>query len=160
MTSQVLTKQQSIAVEAFVRLLRAHAATTKALSADLYEEHGLSINDYEALLRLAHAENGLMRRVDLARELVLTPSGVTRMLDGLERCGLVEKATCESDLRVTYATLTDEGRKRLERASRSHMAAVRALFSEHYTDDELRALADLLGRLPGAGEGQVEECTP
>jgi DNA-binding MarR family transcriptional regulator len=160
MTSQVLTTQQSAAVEAFVRLLHAHAAATKTLSADLSEEHGLSINDYETLLRLSHAENGLMRRVDLARELMLTPSGVTRMLEGLERSGLVEKAVCESDLRVTYAVLTEQGRTLLERASCSHIAAIRDLFSEHYTDAELRTLADLLRRLPGAGEGQAEECTP
>ena len=159
MTSQILRRQQNTAVEAFVNLLRAHAAATRSLSAQLQAAHGLTINDYEALLRLSRAENGLMRRVDLAEALVLTPSGVTRLLDGLERAGLVEKATCESDARVTYACLTEAGKKKLKEASRSHLAEVRALFAEYYTDDELETLAAMLARLSG-GPSDAEACTP
>jgi DNA-binding MarR family transcriptional regulator len=144
-----LREQQSTALEAFVNLLRAHAATTRSLSAELQEEHGLTINDYEALLRLSRADDERMRRVDLAAALVLTPSGVTRMLDGLERTGLVGKATCPSDARVTYACLTPEGKRALNRASRSHLASVRALFGERYSEEELETLANLLGRLSG-----------
>src|SRR5918997_5300256 len=114
MSSQVLSTQVSPAVDAFVRRLRAHAATTRALGAELDAEFGLTINDYEALLRLSYAEDGRMRRIDLANELLLTASGVTRLLDGLERAGYVEKASCASDARVTYAALTSEGRRRFE----------------------------------------------
>ena len=145
-------------MEAFVNLLRAHAATTRSLSAQLQAAHGLTINDYEALLRLSRAENGLMRRVDLAEALVLTPSGVTRLLDGLERAGLVEKATCASDARVTYARLTEAGKKKLREASRSHLEEVRALFVEYYTDEELETLAAMLARLSG-GRSATEACT-
>jgi DNA-binding MarR family transcriptional regulator len=159
MSSQVLSAQESEAVEAFVRLLHAHASTTRLLSAELYEEHGLTINDFEALLHMSRAEGHAMRRIDLARGLLLTPSGVTRLLDGLECAGLVGKATCESDARVTYAVLTEAGMKKLKQASRSHVAAVRALFSEHYTNDELHTLGELLGRLPGASDGDAEDCT-
>ena len=127
MSSQVLSTQ-AIAVDAFVRLLRGHSATTRALSAELQAEFGLTINDYEALLRLSRAEDGRMRRIDLANELLLTASGVTRLLDGLERAGYVKKASCESDARVTYAVMTDEGRTRFEEASRSHLAAIRELY--------------------------------
>src|SRR2546430_12341339 len=96
MTSQVLTTQASPAtLAAFARLLRAYAAVTRDLSAKLFADHGLTINDYEALLHLSHADEGAMRRVDLAEKLVLTPSGVTRLLDGLERAGCVEKGSCE-----------------------------------------------------------------
>jgi len=158
MSRQVLSRQVSSAPEAWVRLLRAHASTTRTLSAQLQAEHELSINDYEALLHLSR-EGGHMRRVDLAQKLLLTQSGVTRLLEGLERCGLVEKGSCPSDLRVTYAVLTDEGRKRLHEASESHLAAVRALFSEHFTAEELEQLAELLGRLPGAG-GDPGACSP
>ncbi len=159
MTHQVLTAQPtSAALNVFVRLLRAHAATTRALSAQLVAEHGLTINDYEALLRLSRAEEERMRRVDLANELLLTPSGVTRLLEGLERAGLVCKATCDSDARVTYAVLTEAGRARLEQASRSHVAAIEALFEGRLARDELATLADLLGRLPGAAAAVGDEC--
>ena len=93
MSSQVLTTQ---VLPAWARLLRAHAATTRRLSAELFAEHGLTINDFEALLHLSHAEDCAMRRVDLAEQLVLTASGVTRLLDGLERAGFVGKGNCES----------------------------------------------------------------
>ena len=132
-------------------LLRGHAATTRALSAELDAEFGLTINDYEALLRLSWAEDARMRRIDLANELLLTASGVTRLLDGLERAGYVEKASCASDARVTYAALTAKGRKRFEEASRAHVTAIRKLFEERFDEEELATLARLLGRLPGAG---------
>jgi DNA-binding MarR family transcriptional regulator len=155
-----LTRQSSSAVDAWVRLLRAHAATTRDLSGRLYTDHDLTINDYEALLRLSRAEDEQMRRVDLAEELLLTASGVTRLLDGLERGGYVEKGSCPSDARVTYAVLTPLGREKLERASESHLAQVRALFEEHLSSDELYTLAELLSRLPGVGAADGEECSP
>jgi DNA-binding MarR family transcriptional regulator len=160
MSSQVLSTQPSTAVDAFVRLLRGHAATTRALSAELQAEFGLTINDYEALLRLSHAEDGRLRRIDLANELLLTASGVTRLLDGLERAGYVKKASCASDARVTYAMLTDEGRERFEAASRAHVAAIRALFEERFDKEELETLARLLGRLPAAADSTGEDCAP
>lgn len=159
MSSQVLSAQSSSnPLTAWVRLLRAHASATRDLSAQLQAEHGLTINDYEALLHLSRAENGAMRRIDLAGQLLLTPSGVTRLLDGLEDAGLVCKGSCPGDARVTYAVLTDTGREKLERASGSHIAAVTELFRERYSDEELATLAGLLGRLPGAA-GNGEDCT-
>jgi DNA-binding MarR family transcriptional regulator len=144
-------------VRAFARLLRAHAATTRLLSARLQAEHGLTINDYEALLVLAHAEGRRMRRVDLARRLLLTPSGVTRLLEGLARAGLVERAACASDLRVTYAQLTGAGAAKVEAASCGHVASVRQLFEDYLRDDEIEAVAELLGKLPGVTDGD-ERC--
>jgi DNA-binding MarR family transcriptional regulator len=155
-----LSEQVSAALDTWVRLLRAHAATTRALSAELQVEHGLTINDYEALLLLSRAENGQMRRVDLAEGLLLTASGVTRLLDGLEGGGLVERAACPTDRRVTYAVLTDAGREKLEAASESHVSAIRALFEERFGDEELAELARLLGRLPGAEAADGAECAP
>jgi len=156
MSSQVLSTQISVAV--FSRLLRAHASLSRELSARLVTNHGLTINDYEALLHLSHSESG-MRRVDLAERLLLTPSGVTRLLDGLERDGWVRKGECESDARVTYAVLTDEGRERLESAGRTHVEQIREIFEERFSADELETLVDLLGRLLGAS-GQGETCAP
>ena len=107
------------------------------------------MNEYEAILLLSRAEHRTMRRVDLADGLQLTQSGVTRMLDGLERAGFVERATCPSDARVAYAVLAAAGEQKLAAASCSHRAAVAALFEERFSCDELTALAELLGRLPG-----------
>jgi DNA-binding MarR family transcriptional regulator len=158
MTSQVLSTQ-SPAVAAFERLLRCHSTLSREFSARLVADHGLSITDYGALLLLSYAEGGAMRRVDLAERLLLTPSGVTRLLDGLERDGWVTKGSCASDARVTYAVLTDEGRERLEAAGRSHIAQIREVFEERFSDEELETLVDLLGRLPG-GTGYGESCSP
>jgi DNA-binding MarR family transcriptional regulator len=158
-TSQVLSTQTSASVDAFARLLRSHAALTRELNARLIAGHGLSITDYQCLLTLAHAEDGSMRRVDLAEQLMLTPSGVTRLLDGLERDGWVAKGNCESDARVTYAVLTDEGRERLESAGRSHVAQVRELIEDQFSAAELDTLVELLGRLPGGSTGRGEACS-
>jgi DNA-binding MarR family transcriptional regulator len=153
---QVLTTQvSSPALDAWVRLLRSSVAATRALSADLQSEHGLTINDYEALLL---ADENALKRIELAEGLLLTPSGVTRLLDGLELAGWVKKGTCQSDARVTYAILTDAGREKLEQAGRSHVAAVRALFEAHLDNEELGTLAELLGRLPGAAGADAADC--
>ncbi|MGH2996684.1 MAG: MarR family winged helix-turn-helix transcriptional regulator [Gaiellaceae bacterium] len=155
-----MTTQVTPALDAWVRLLRAHATATRALSTRLVAEHGLTINDYEALLRLSRADGERLRRVDLAETLLLTASGVTRLLDGLESSGLVERAACASDRRVTYAVLTAAGRERLEAAAESHVGAVRALFEDRFSDEEATQLAALLGRLPGTESADAEECTP
>jgi DNA-binding MarR family transcriptional regulator len=136
------------AVSAWLRLLHGGAAARRLLDAGLQAGHGLTVVEYEALLLLSQAEEQAMRRVDLAHGLGLTPSGVTRLLDRLEHEGLVEKGTCASDARVTYAVLTDAGAARLESSSCSHEGSVRALFEERYTPEELETLASLLGRLP------------
>src|SRR6478672_13962340 len=102
--TQMLTEQEiAPAVRAWTRLMRAHAATTRMLSAELQAEHGLTINDYEALLVLSRADGHRLKRVDISRQLLLTPSGITRLLEGLEAEGLVEREPCPSDLRITYA---------------------------------------------------------
>lgn len=161
MTSQVLSDQVSVpAIQAFVGLLRAHAATTRRLSAELVSDHGLTINDYEALLRLSRAEGRQLKRVELAESLLLTASGVTRLLDGLERAGYVAKGSCPTDARVTYAVLTDEGRAKLGEASLSHITEIRALFEERFDADELTTLADLLARLPLESEVADTDCSP
>lgn len=140
------------ALAAWAALLRAHAAATRTLNASLAAEHGLTINDYEALVLLSQTDEYGLRRVDLAARLLLSASGVTRLLEGLERAGYVEKAACPEDARVTYAVITEAGRAKLEAAGCDHVAAIRELFERRYAAEELERLAELLGRLPGAGE--------
>ncbi|HEX2161198.1 MAG TPA: MarR family transcriptional regulator [Thermoleophilaceae bacterium] len=136
--------------------MRAQATTKRELAAGLQAQHGLSMTAYEALYVLSRSEGGRLKRVELAERLVLTPSGVTRLLEGLEAAGLVERVACDTDLRVTYAQLTDAGVEKLEQASCGHTGSVRSLFEEHLGDDEIEQLAELLGKLPGAlDEGEV-----
>jgi DNA-binding MarR family transcriptional regulator len=158
--SQVLPTQEiPPAVQAWTRLLRAYAATTRQLGIALQNEHGLTLNDYEALYVLSRAEGRRMKRVDLARRLLLTPSGVTRLLEGLERAGLVERAACDTDLRVTYAQLTDAGEEKVRDASCGHEGSIRTLLAEHYSDEELQVLSSLLGKLAGVADGD-DACGP
>ena len=157
MSSQVLIEQGS-AVESFIRLVRGHAAVTRAMNARLVADHGLSINQYEALLHLSRADGRRMRRVDLADRLVLTASGVTRMLDGLEQAGFVDRDACASDRRVTYAVLTDPGLEKLRAASDSHVADIRGFFESRFSADELDQLVELLERLPQ--DVETPDCAP
>ena len=141
-------------LEAWVSFLRSHSALTRELSVQLQREHGLTLNDYEVLLHLARAEGHMMRRVDLAESVLLTASGITRLLDGLERSGFVCKETCQSDARVSYAKLTDEGFEKLRAAGKTHLRGVQELFSSRYSDGELATLAELLSRLPVNGKSE------
>ncbi len=151
MSSQV-TQQRGVELDAWVNFLRAHAAMTRQLSAELSEAHCLTLNDFDVLAQLARGpEHGLMRS-ELAERVLLTPSGITRLLDGLERAGYVAKGECSTDARVTYAVLTDEGRDKLRAASKTHLASVRALLTERFAKQELAQLAELLGRLPMRGD--------
>jgi DNA-binding MarR family transcriptional regulator len=157
--SQVLSAQDAQALHAWARLLRAHAAMTRSFNAELQAAHGLTVSDIEVLKVLSDAPDGRLRRVDLAERVRLTPSGITRLLDGLQAAGLVCKERCSADARVTYARLTDEGLATFREAEAGYLAALARLFGARYAADELEALVELLGRLPGAGAGLEEMCS-
>jgi DNA-binding MarR family transcriptional regulator len=146
-------------IQAWVALLRAHATSIRRFNAELVSEHGLTLNDYEVLLHLSRAEGGRLRRVDLAERVLLTPSGITRLLEGLERCGYVERASCDSDARVTYAQLTGEGETKLRGAAETHVAGIREFFRDRFSKDEVQALGGLLERLPLDPADDLN-CTP
>jgi len=156
MPSQVLSEQTS-GVQAFSALLRGYAAATRQLNAQLTADHGLTISDYEVLLRLARAPERQMRRVDLAEQVLLTASGITRLLDGLEGSGLVARGSCDTDRRVVYAVLTDSGLAKLREASASHLAQIDAFFAARFDDGELGDLSALLTRL---ADGEPAVCEP
>jgi DNA-binding MarR family transcriptional regulator len=147
---QVLSAQLTVSPDltAWVRFLRAHAAITRQLSARLEAAHGLTLSDYDVLVQLYNAPERALRRVDLARTVLLTASGITRLLDGLERSGWVEKRSCSTDARVSYAVLTKAGAAKFEQASTSHRADIQELFGSNFTAAERKQLAELLGRLP------------
>jgi DNA-binding MarR family transcriptional regulator len=135
-------------IEAWVRFLRAHAAITRELSSRLETQHGLTLSDYDVLVQLYYAPERALRRVDLARTVLLTASGITRLLDGLQRSGWVEKKSCASDARVSYAAMTAAGLAKFEEAQGSHLADIEELFGSKFATGERKVLAELLGRLP------------
>jgi MarR family transcriptional regulator, 2-MHQ and catechol-resistance regulon repressor len=147
-----------VSTDAFSGLLGAHATLTRELSAALVASHGLTINDYGCLLLLHRAGEEGMRRIDLANQLQLSPSGITRLLDRLEDQGLVGKGECKSDARVSYAILTDAGHEKLRAAAPGHVDDIDRRLSAVLSEDEMKTLAELLSRLSDS-DGS-EECTP
>ena len=152
MTSQVLTTQ-AVELLAFARLMRAQTILRRALENEVLTPRGLTFNDFEALLHLGRADDNRLRRIDLAERLMLSPSGVTRLLDGLVVAGLIENVSCADDARVTWAKLTDEGVGTLDCVGADHTRVMRSLFQGSLEELDISQLSDLLGRLPGVGEG-------
>jgi DNA-binding MarR family transcriptional regulator len=150
LSSQELSPQQTVEPDlgAWLNFLRAHAAVTRELSGRLELQHGLTLSDFDVLAQLFHTPEHRLRRVDLARTVLLSASGITRLLDGLERAGWVEKGACSSDARVTYAVLTTAGHAKFQEARGSHHADIDELFGSRFSDEEREALGQLLGRLP------------
>ncbi|HEY5142553.1 MAG TPA: MarR family transcriptional regulator [Solirubrobacteraceae bacterium] len=142
-------------------MLRAHAALTKALDAELEREHSLPLSSYEVLLHVAHAEDQRMRMCDLADSVILSRSGLTRLIDRLEREGLVARESCPSDARGSFARLTPDGATKLQAARRTHLAGVRLRFLDRVTADELDVLGDVWDRvLAGDDVDDVDDVPP
>ena len=134
--------------------LRVHAALTKQLDAELAAVHGLPLRSYEVLLHLADAPEGRMRMSELAETVLLSRSGLTRLVDRLEREGLVRRESCRSDARGANAIVTGAGRERLRCARTTHLEGVRERFLDRLSAAEQRALAGCWERLaPGAAHG-------
>jgi DNA-binding MarR family transcriptional regulator len=153
---QQLKTQIQSSTDAFGSLISAHAVLVRELSAALVERHGLTVNDYGTLLLLSRAGDEGMRRIDLANELNLSPSGITRLLDRLEAQGLVGKGACKEDARVSYAILTEAGLEKLREAAPGHIEDIEQRMSSVLSEQEMKTLAELLGRLGGSGG----DCTP
>ncbi len=128
-------------------MLRAHAELTRALDAQLAREHKLPLSSYEVLLFLADSPDGRMRMSELAESVLLSRSGLTRLVDRLEREGLLKRERCESDARGLFAEITPEGRRLFDAARRTHLDGVRALFLDRFSRDELRTLGGLWQKL-------------
>jgi DNA-binding MarR family transcriptional regulator len=137
-------------MDVFSSLLGAHGSLTRELNAALVASHGLTINDYGCLLLLSRAGEEGMRRIDLANELQLSPSGITRLLDRLEAQGFVGKGACAEDARVSYAILTEEGFGKLKAAWPEHVEAVERRVAAALSAEEIETLRGLLARLSDA----------
>jgi DNA-binding MarR family transcriptional regulator len=133
--------------------LRVHSALVKALDAELEAAHGLPLSSYEVLIHLQAAPGRRLRTAELADHALLSRSGMTRLVDRLEREGLLERTTCPSDRRGCFAVLTEAGEALLAGARPTHLEGVRRSFLRHFDETELARLAALWERLrPGAAE--------
>jgi DNA-binding MarR family transcriptional regulator len=129
-----------------------------ALDGELQSEHGLSLGEYEVLVHLSEEPEHSLRMTDLAGRLHLSPSGITRRIDGLERAGLVERRQCPSDRRGSNAVLTAEGSRRLADAAPTHVRGVRAHFVDQLSEEEIANLASALSSIHVDREAAAGGC--
>ena len=127
-----------------------HAGLVAELGRHLEAESGLTNQWFEVLLRLARSPEGRLRMSDLARQVVITPSGLTRAVDRMEAAGLVKREACPSDRRVAYASLTPKGRRRIEAALPSHLEHIDECFTAHLDAEDLAALEASLRKMRAA----------
>jgi DNA-binding MarR family transcriptional regulator len=150
-------------IGAWRSFLTAHARITRRLDEELQAAHGLSLAEYDALLQIAHAPGRRVRMNVLAERVILSRSGITRLVDRLEAAGSVERAACTTDARGQEAVLTAAGIERLRAAAPTHLAGVRRYFLGPLGADELAALETSLGSLAdplGPGTRSTHEGCP
>lgn len=145
------TQLDDLELTAWRAFLTAHAGIVRALDHELTDEEALSLSHYEILLRLDRAEAVSLRMSDLAAQVLLSPSGISRAVGHLESKGLVERISCPTDRRGSFAALTEKGAERLRRAAPVHVRGIREHFSRRLSRAELEQLSSLLGRLEGLG---------
>jgi DNA-binding MarR family transcriptional regulator len=129
-------------MRAWRNFIESAGTMTAALETDL-APFGLTMGDYEVLVRLSEAEEERLRMCDLATALHLSPSGLTRRLDGLVKNGLVERIASPSDRRVMFAALTNAGHTKLVEAAPDHVASVRNRFFRGLTKEQIRSIGDI-----------------
>jgi DNA-binding MarR family transcriptional regulator len=132
-------------------LLKVHAALTGLLDADLHARHGLSVSSYEVLMFVADAPEAKLRMADLAERVLLSRSGLTRLVDRLVADGLLERRACDDDGRGSFAQLTPAGRAKVDAARRAHLDGVRRVFLDRLAPEQQRALGDLWDQVLAEG---------
>jgi DNA-binding MarR family transcriptional regulator len=151
MTDRSATRLSAAELGAWRGMLRVHSAILRELDAELEARHGLTLSSYEVLLTLAGAEERRMRMAELAGSVLLSRSGLTRLCDRLVGLGLVRREPAPDDARGAYAVLTPRGREVFRAAHQTHLAGVRARFTDHFSEEELERLGAQWERvLPGA----------
>jgi DNA-binding MarR family transcriptional regulator len=131
-------------------LLETHAAVTELLEDELVAERGLPLSHYDVLLNLAEAPEGRLRMQELSESVLLSKSGLSRLVDRIVEAGLVRRERCEADRRGWFAVLTDQGRSALRRAAPIHLRGIQEHFARHLDPGEVQVLASALGRVVAA----------
>src|SRR6478736_4477463 len=144
-TAKVVADEPGIG--AWRSFLTAHARITRRLDEELQASHGLSLAEYDALLQIAHAPGRRVRMNVLAERVILSRSGITRLIDRLEAQGCVERIACETDARGQEALLTGAGLDRLREAAATHFDGIRRSFLDRLDPAELAALESALGKV-------------
>jgi DNA-binding MarR family transcriptional regulator len=138
-----------VEMRAWQALLHAHHQVMGTLDRELREEHDLPLGAYDVLLRLARAPDGALRMTDLAERVLLSPSGLTRLVDRLAAKGLVERRSDPEDARAALASLTSKGRTVLRGAARTHLRGIREHFTARLSEAQLRNIASGLETVAG-----------
>jgi len=146
MAAGVLTEQQLVA---WRRFLRAHALVTRRLESDLLAEQQLPLASYDVLVQLVEAPQHRLRMSELAEKVLLSRSGLTRLVDRLEREGLVSREPCEDDARGLFTVMTAAGYERLRGATGTHLRGVAEHGMGRLDDDQARQLSALLAQMLG-----------
>lgn len=140
-------------LDAWKGLLRAHAAVTTRIERRLAQAGSVPLTSYDVLLELAAAPGRELRMSELAERVLLSRSGLTRLVDRLEEQGYLERAPCEQDRRGTKAVLSSDGLQALREAWPSYAAGIRAEFAAFLREDEAALLATALERVSAAESG-------
>ena len=133
--------------DAWFGVLNAQAALVRAVDAELQANHRLSCSSHEVLYRLAHADEGHLSIGELGAAVVISPSRVSRVVDGMTAMGLVERVACPTDARVSHVVITDAGRAALPDIEQTFQRAVREHFLGRLTPTQVRQLAVIMRRL-------------
>lgn len=141
------TRLSALELAAWRGFLRAHSALVRELDASLQANHDLSLHEYEVLLVLAGRPESRIRMTELAASVLLSQSGLTRLVDRLVRAGAVERTPSPEDRRGLYAGLTASGRAWFEQARPTHLEGVRSAFLDRFDAEELQELASYWERL-------------
>jgi DNA-binding MarR family transcriptional regulator len=145
-------------MRAWKALLDVTTGVLATLDGELQREHGLSLGEYEVLVHLSETPGHSLRMTDLAERLKLSPSGITRRIDGLVREGLVERRQCPSDRRGSNAVLTEKGLSQLNEAAPTHVRGVRSHFVDQLSERQLANLASALSAVVVDGEAAAGGC--
>ena len=135
------------AMTAWQNLILANVQLLAALDSELRERHRIGLGEYDVLIHLANADGQRRCMSDLATAVVLSPSGISRRVDRLEREGLVRRQRAADDARNVEAVLTPAGKHFFAKIHATHLDGIRRLFADRYSEEELSELADLLQRL-------------
>jgi DNA-binding MarR family transcriptional regulator len=148
MQSPSTTPQFSeLELDAWRGFLRTHATLVHELDEELTARHGLPLSSYDVLVQLDAAPDGMLRMSHLADAVLLSRSGLSRLVTRLEKQGLLERLECENDARGAFAAITDAGREKLAEARATHRAGVRERFLGKLGERELRQVARVWSRL-------------
>jgi DNA-binding MarR family transcriptional regulator len=145
-------------LQTWITFLRSHAALTAKLAHVMHQEHGMPISWYDVLVHLYHAPEQRLRMQDLADAVILSSSGLTRLLDRMVETGLIDRIACAEDRRVIFAALTEEGVARLEDILPYHQARIKEYFAAHLTKSELDTIQEALQRVLNAAQTECDAC--